>query len=333
MASISSPADRIGALDAQPKDNEAQQRSLWAATFSGGIASSLSSATKTATVGAGDAAATAATALLQTDATATSAAPAIDTGGAVSGGGGASSALLSAGGGIGGGSPSLSSSGGGAGVGFPLAACDDDAPLSAAGASRNLSSHGANGSSTSSSRSDSGQSPSMSSRRPDEGSNNAAAEYDAGAMWHRGVAAGSGAATLNPSPALRQPTAEAPAKTTTRVRAARVRTARAQLAACADPAFLAIHDPDTFALITVEANAAALELFDWQQPELDLRVSLGHPIRWMHPEDLLKRRYATRQFVAAVSFTTPCYCISVPRKSMTISFRRFLQCARGVRSI
>jgi PAS domain-containing protein len=58
------------------------------------------------------------------------------------------------------------------------------------------------------------------------------------------------------------------------------------------PTWVAIYDTHSFELTKLVCNDAALKLFGWNASELDLRVHLKHAVRWLHPEDVLVRRYA-----------------------------------------
>ena len=54
-------------------------------------------------------------------------------------------------------------------------------------------------------------------------------------------------------------------------------------------AFVAIYEPTCLGLVRLEANAGALALFGWNQGEVNARVSLGLPLRWLHPSDIIPR--------------------------------------------
>jgi hypothetical protein len=74
-------------------------------------------------------------------------------------------------------------------------------------------------------------------------------------------------------------------------RQAAAAAALAELAAAPQPAWLCIFDARE-RLQRLELNAAARSLFCVSQPEVDLRVRLRKPLRWLHPDEVLARSAA-----------------------------------------
>lgn len=63
-----------------------------------------------------------------------------------------------------------------------------------------------------------------------------------------------------------------------------------------EPGWVAVHDiVAPYALRRLICNAAALRLFRWTQAEIDARIRLQKPIRWLHPDYVIDRSFAEVQ--------------------------------------
>lgn len=112
------------------------------------------------------------------------------------------------------------------------------------------------------------------------------------AVMQRGETKRARVATVTPAPAFPPPSA-GPVVLSSQALAARHLREMSAIASALDdpvPCIAAIFDTtNTYSLQKLVCNVRALELFGWSQAEVNLRVQLGHVIRWLHPEDVLVR--------------------------------------------